>query len=69
MVTFVSAGRRLLDARRGDGGVSTLGNETASEEGDFFAFFVGEDALVDLFVGEGDLFVFVGERDLLFVRR
>ena len=70
MVVLVSAGRRLLDLRRGDGGVSAFGNETVSEAGDFFAFFVGEDALFDfLVVGEEDLADLVGEGDLLFVCR
>lgn len=66
----VSAGRRLLDLRRGDGGVSTFGNETASGAGDFFAFFVGEEVLFDfVVVGEGDLLGLAGEGDLLFVFR
>jgi hypothetical protein len=65
---FVSAERRLLDLRRGDGGVSTFGNETVSETGDFFAFFVREDALLDpVAVGEGDLPDLAGEGDLLVV--
>lgn len=65
---LVSAERRLLDLRRGDGWVSAFGNETVSEVGDFFAFFVGDDALLDLVVvGEGDLPDLVGEGDLLFV--
>ena len=60
----------MLDLRREDGGVSTFGNETVSEAGDFFAFFVGEDALFDLVVvGEGDLPNLAGEGDLLFVCR
>ena len=67
---LVSAGRRLLDLRRGEGGVSIFGNETVSGVGDFFAFFVGEDALFDLVVAdEGDLLDSVGEGDLLFVCR
>lgn len=70
MLALVSIGRRLLDLRRGDGGVSTFGNETVSEAGDFFAFFVGEGALFDLVtVGEGDLPNLAGEGDLLFVCR
>jgi hypothetical protein len=70
VIVLVSAGRRLLDLRRGDGGVSTFGNETVSEAGDFFSFFVGEDALFDLAViGEGDLPGLAGEGGLLFVCR
>jgi len=47
--------------------VSTFGNETVSGAGDFFAFFVGEDALFDLVVvGKGDLLDLVGEGDLFF---
>ena len=66
----VSAGRRLLDLRRGDGRVSTFGNETISGAGDFVAFFVGEDVFFDLtVVGEEDLLDLVGEGDLLFVCR
>ena len=67
---LASAGRRLLDLRRGDGGVSTLGNETVSGAGDCFAFFVGEGALFGLvIVGEGDLLDSAGERDLPLVCR
>lgn len=70
MLALVSIGRRLLDLRRGEGGVSTFGNETVSEVGDFLAFFVGEDALFDLVVvGEGDLPNLAGEGDLLVVCR
>lgn len=58
----------MLDLRR-DGGVSAFGNETVSETGDFFGFFVGEDPLFDLVVGEEDLPDLVGEGDLLFVCR
>jgi len=72
VVVLVSTRRRLLDPRRGEGGVSTFGNETVSGAGDFFAFFVGEDGLLDLVVvseGDGDLPDSVGEGDLFFVRR
>ena len=55
----------MLDLRRGDGGLSTFGNETVSEAGDFFEY-----ALFDLVaVGEGDLPNLAGEGDLLFVCR
>jgi hypothetical protein len=67
---LVSAGRRLLDLRRGGiDGISTFGNDTVSEGGDFLVFFVGEDVPFHLVVGEGDLFDLVGEEDLLFVCR
>ena len=66
---LVSARRRLLDLWRGEGGVSTFGNETVSGAGDFFAFFVGEDFLDLVVISEGDLPDSAGEGDLLFVCR
>lgn len=65
-----SAGRRLLDLRRGVVGVSTFGSGAVSGAGVFFAFFAGEDVLFDVVVvGEDDLLDLVGEGDLLFVCR
>jgi len=49
--------------------VPTVGNEAAAEIGDFFAFFVEEDLLSDLVVGEEDLSDLAGEGDPLFVCR